>query len=85
VSGRLVTSSHDLLSEIRRGFDRLADHERAELDPVLVHEVERAGDALVMTVGEERVGRQIRDALLDRVRNYTACARDRLPATLEHE
>jgi len=52
---------------------------------VLVHEVEHAGDALVMAVGEEGVGRQIGDALLDWVRNHTVCSRDRLPASLEHE
>src|SRR5260221_5908426 len=84
VSGRLVTPAHDLLSEIGRGFDRLADHERAELDPVLVHEVEHARDALVMAVGEEGVGRQVRDALLDRVGDDAAGAGDRLPAALEH-
>ena len=43
VSGRLVTPAHDLLSEVGRGFDRLADHERAELDSMLVHEVEHSG------------------------------------------
>jgi hypothetical protein len=41
---------------------------------MLVHEVEHAGDAFVMAVGEEGVGRQIRNVLLDWVRNYTACA-----------
>src|SRR6202051_3192134 len=38
-----------------------------------------------MAVGEEGVGRQVRHALLDWVRDYTACARDRLPAAFEHE
>src|SRR5437879_3887164 len=52
---------------------------------MLVNEVEHAGDAFVMAVGEEGVGRQIRHALLDWVRDYTACARDRLPAAFEHE
>src|ERR1700726_2015430 len=52
---------------------------------MLVHEVEHTGNALVMAVGEERVGRQVRDTLLDRVRNHTACPRDRLAAALEHE
>src|SRR5437868_11051901 len=52
---------------------------------MLVNEVEHAGDAFVMAVGEEGVGRQIRNALLDWVRDYTACARDRLPAAFEHE
>src|ERR1700694_2403497 len=52
---------------------------------MLVHEVEHTGNALVMAVGEERVGRQVRDTLLDRVRNHTACARDRLAAALEHQ
>src|SRR5260370_1167725 len=75
VCSGLVTASYDLLGEIRGGFDRFADHERAELDAVLVHEVEHAGDALVVTVGEEGVGRQIRDALLDCVRDHAACAR----------
>ena len=37
VSGGLVTPAHDLLSEVGRGLDGLADHERAELDPMLVH------------------------------------------------
>src|SRR6266851_4708318 len=63
VCSGLVTASYDLLSEIRRGFDSFADHERAEFDAVLVHEVEHTGDTLVMTVGEEGVGRQVRDAL----------------------
>jgi len=54
VSGRLVTASYDLLSEIRRGFHRLADHERAELDPMFVQEVEHAGNALVMAVGRRK-------------------------------
>src|SRR3979409_896264 len=52
---------------------------------MLVNEVEHAGDAFVMAVGEEGVGRQIRQALLDCVRDHTACARDRLPAAFEHE
>src|SRR6266436_7085048 len=52
---------------------------------MLFNEVEHAGDAFVMAVGKEGVGRQIRHALLDWVRDYTACARDRLPAAFEHE
>ncbi len=52
---------------------------------MLVHEVEHAGDALVMTVGEEGVGRQVRYALFDCVGDHTAGARDRLAAALEHE
>src|SRR6266436_10074827 len=44
--GGLVTASYDFLGEVRRGFDRLSDHERAEFDPVLVHEVEGAGNSL---------------------------------------
>src|SRR5258708_2653149 len=85
VSGCLMTSSYDLASDIRGSFDSFADHERAEFDPVLIHEVEHTGDALVMTVGEEGVGRQVRDALFDCVRDHTAGARDRLAAALEHE
>jgi hypothetical protein len=38
-----------------------------------------------MSVGEKGVGRQVRDALLDGIRDHTACARDRLAAALEHE
>src|SRR6266851_4819693 len=52
---------------------------------MLVNEVEHAGNAFVVAVGEEGVGRQIRHALLDWVRDYTAGARDRLPAAFEHE
>ena len=52
---------------------------------MLVHEIEHSGDALIMTVGEECVGRQVRDAPLDRIRDDAAGARDRLPAALEHE
>src|SRR6266436_9604942 len=78
VCGGFMPASYDLLSEIRGGFDRFADHERAELDAVLVHEVEHAGDALVVAVGEEGVGRQVRYALFDCVGDHTAGARDRL-------
>src|ERR1700730_1117435 len=52
---------------------------------MLVNEVEHAGDAFVMAVGEEGVRRQIRHALLDCVRDSPACARDRLPTAFEHE
>src|SRR3984893_10981338 len=50
-----------------------------------VHEVKHARNSLVMAVGEEGVGRQVRNALFDGVRNHTARARDRLAAPFEHE
>jgi hypothetical protein len=52
---------------------------------VLVHQVEHARYTLIMTVGEERVGGQVGQALLDRIGNDAARARDRLSATFEHQ
>src|SRR5882762_11575471 len=52
---------------------------------MLVHEIEHARDTLVMSIGEEGVGWQVRDALLNRIRDDTASAGDRLPSALEHE
>jgi len=39
----LVPTAYDFLGKIGKVLHRIPDHERAELDPVLVHEVEDAG------------------------------------------
>jgi hypothetical protein len=67
----LVAALHDLASEVRRLLDRLADHEKAQLHLMLVHQVKDAGHALKGAVLEEGVGWQIRETFLDRVRDDT--------------
>ena len=57
MGSRFVTATHDLLSEIRSGRHGLGDHERTQFDPMLVHEIEYAGNPLVMTIGKKRIGR----------------------------
>jgi len=52
---------------------------------MLVHEIEHTRNTLVMSIGEEGVRWQVRDALLNRIRDDAASAGDRLPAGLEHE
>ena len=75
----------DLARQFRVLLDRLADHERCDFDVVLVEQVERARDALVHAIGEEGVGRLIGKAGLDRLRQRTACTRDRLPSGFKHQ
>src|ERR1700674_3190496 len=52
---------------------------------MLVHQVEHAGNAFVVAVSEEAVGRGGGHAVLDLVGDHAAGPRDRLAATLEHK
>jgi len=52
---------------------------------VLVHQVEHAGNAFVVAVSEEGVGREVGHTALDLVGDHAAGPRDRLAAALEHQ
>jgi hypothetical protein len=78
VRRRLVPAADDLAGEVRLVFDGAADHERRQLDAVLVHQVEHARDALGVAVGEKRVGRQVGQPSLDRFGQEPAGTRDGL-------
>src|SRR5258706_1320409 len=85
VRGGLVPAFDDLTCEIGRFVDGLPNHERGELDLVLVEEIENAGNPLIDAVFEESVRREIRQALSDGVGNYAPCAGNRLSSGLEHQ
>src|SRR5712672_3433625 len=80
-----VPAFDDLPCEIGRLVDGMPNHERGELDLVLVEEIKDAGDTLIDAVFEEGVRRQIRQALSDGVGNYAACTGNRLSSGLEHQ
>ena len=74
VRSSLVSTSDDLPCQVGGFIDRTADHERRHLDPVLVEQVLEAGNSFVDSVLKERIGRQVRTALLDGIRDHTARA-----------
>jgi hypothetical protein len=82
---RFVAAPDDLTRQLVMLFDRLADHERRDLDAMLVEQVERTRNALVHAVVEEGIRHLIGVAGLDRFGQGTACAGDRLPAAFKHQ
>src|SRR5437764_15119755 len=71
--GRLVAATHDLARKLGCAVDGAADHEGAHLDLMLVEQVEQARDALIHAILEESVGRQVGEAMSDRIGYHTAC------------
>src|SRR5437899_2709388 len=83
--GGFVSAPDDLTRQIRSLLDGLSDHEGRDLHPMLVEQIEQAGDALVGSVLKECVRWQIGKTLLDGIRNDPSRTGDRLPSGLEHK
>lgn len=76
---------YDLLRQLRRLLNRFSDHETGSLDLVLIEQVQRTRDTLIVSVGEEGVRGKIGETIFDGFGNWSTGAGDGLPAALEHK
>ena len=80
-----MPAPYDLLRQFWRLLNRFSDHERGNLDLVLVEQVERTRDTLIVSVGKEGVRGKIRKTIFDGFRDWSTGTRDGLTAALEHK
>src|SRR5260370_11229497 len=77
--------AYDFSGEIRRCLICFADHERGELNLMLVHQIENTWNALIVSICKERIGWEIWHALFNRIRNHSCRPRNRLATAFEHK
>jgi|HubBroStandDraft_3_1064219.scaffolds.fasta_scaffold1230115_2 hypothetical protein len=65
-----MAASYDLPGQLRRLLNRFSDHERGNLDLMLIEQVQRTRDTFIVSVGEEGVRSKIGETIFDRFGNW---------------